>query len=592
MGDNWGQNEDWDETEGRPVRDDGFVHTYRIPSELSIGIGLRWEFEGSTPVDLDASCVTFDSSGELLEAIFYNSLVNKSESILHSGDNTTGEDDGDDDETISIHFSKLPSEVQQIMICVTSPSGTDFTGVSMAGCRLINLHSNKVLDDFEIGVGGRHTATILYTIIRRPLTPKNPEEYFELIELNKPSYGKTFVNLIPAMQHLLDPAIRERHKANVKMGQSKELSTYDLMKSCTEHPPTDLVFIKYGVGWDGENDLDAVLIMMDDEGNYIDHITPKNGKTATFDQAAKHSGDKQHGFDNRGDDEDIHVDLTKVFGKVTRIHFAVVLHSGKDWSLSEVSNSYARMVHRRGGEGLDSGKTKRNWIPITDCKIDILKTTAIATPLGALRGPTALVAYTVYRDPKKMTWSLLKIEETTYGNDWVSILPFLRGVNRYVLKMDKYPTWRVSSAISFAVTVVVKQVRDLKPLEPHQFACHCRVWVIDRNDLARSINKTSVCTERHNIIWNSDNRFDLTCTLNDSIRVMCFEHALVGCVDIPLWLQDGWEPNQARKVTETWYNLSGFEVSGQVLLEITLNRNGAISVPREPHREKKTCTVM
>ena len=53
-------------------------------------------------MDLDASVVLVDESGKFVDAVYYNQLKSKCESVIHSGDTKTGA--GDHDEKISINL--------------------------------------------------------------------------------------------------------------------------------------------------------------------------------------------------------------------------------------------------------------------------------------------------------------------------------------------------------------------------------------------------------------------------------------------------------------------------------------------------------
>src|SRR3546814_7240819 len=77
-----------------------------------IALGVGWDMVeakgffaklsgGTDSIDLDASCLAFDGAGNLVETVWFQKLISSDGSIRHSGDNLTGEGDGDD-ETISI----------------------------------------------------------------------------------------------------------------------------------------------------------------------------------------------------------------------------------------------------------------------------------------------------------------------------------------------------------------------------------------------------------------------------------------------------------------------------------------------------------
>ena len=73
-----------------------------------IELGLQWDFfEGMPEVDLDASAVLFDAFGQVIDAAFYKQLSVCDGAVTHSGDNRTGDGDGDD-ECIRIDVDKMP----------------------------------------------------------------------------------------------------------------------------------------------------------------------------------------------------------------------------------------------------------------------------------------------------------------------------------------------------------------------------------------------------------------------------------------------------------------------------------------------------
>ena len=65
-------------------------------------IGLGWDvnkYDGGNDFDLDASAFLLDSNGKVRndsDFIFYGNLKHSSGSVCHTGDNRTGEGDGDD----------------------------------------------------------------------------------------------------------------------------------------------------------------------------------------------------------------------------------------------------------------------------------------------------------------------------------------------------------------------------------------------------------------------------------------------------------------------------------------------------------------
>lgn len=76
-------------------------------------IGLGWDtnkYDGGSDFDLDASVFLLGANGKVLrdeDFVFYNNLNGRNGAVVHTGDNRTGEGDGDD-EAIIIDFTKIP----------------------------------------------------------------------------------------------------------------------------------------------------------------------------------------------------------------------------------------------------------------------------------------------------------------------------------------------------------------------------------------------------------------------------------------------------------------------------------------------------
>jgi len=87
-------------------------------------VGLGWDtnrYDGGFDFDLDASAFLLGENGKMArdeDFIFYNNLESRNKAVVHTGDNLTGDGDGDD-EVIFIDFTKIPSDVKKIAICVT-----------------------------------------------------------------------------------------------------------------------------------------------------------------------------------------------------------------------------------------------------------------------------------------------------------------------------------------------------------------------------------------------------------------------------------------------------------------------------------------
>src|SRR5262249_13680540 len=132
----------------------------------SVIMGLGWDIspEAGT-VDLDASAATYDAQGNLIESIYYGNLKSRDGSIRHSGDNLTGDGDGDD-ERITVDLTKVPANVANIVFTVTSYRGQQFTVVRNAFCRVLNGTDEKEICKYQLSVGFPNTGLILARLYR------------------------------------------------------------------------------------------------------------------------------------------------------------------------------------------------------------------------------------------------------------------------------------------------------------------------------------------------------------------------------------------------------------------------------------------
>lgn len=99
--------------------------TKDAPGVTRFIVGLGWNPNANNPPDLDASVLpcTKDASGEpkLPDAtsfVFYGNLKSSDGAIIHSGDNLTGNGDGDD-ERIAIDTARLNPAIDDVLIVVT-----------------------------------------------------------------------------------------------------------------------------------------------------------------------------------------------------------------------------------------------------------------------------------------------------------------------------------------------------------------------------------------------------------------------------------------------------------------------------------------
>lgn len=121
-------------------------------------IGLGWDtnqYDGGYDFDLDAAAFLLGENGKVLkdeDFVFYNNLDGRNGAVVHTGDNLTGEGEGDD-EVILIDFTKVPDEIKKIAITVTIHEavqrGQNFGQVSNAYVRVARRSNENDLIGIE-----------------------------------------------------------------------------------------------------------------------------------------------------------------------------------------------------------------------------------------------------------------------------------------------------------------------------------------------------------------------------------------------------------------------------------------------------------
>lgn len=143
-----------------------------VVSEGFLGFGRKTEWRNVktiVDVDLDLSCLMFDSNGEPVDHIYSNlyrfadkgvGLPNGKHDSLdralhHTGDDRTGDvggDDGLDNEIITVDLSRVNSEVNQIVFFLNIYNNDeysgDFSGIPYASIRMYEGTPEKVREVF------------------------------------------------------------------------------------------------------------------------------------------------------------------------------------------------------------------------------------------------------------------------------------------------------------------------------------------------------------------------------------------------------------------------------------------------------------
>jgi tellurium resistance protein TerD len=128
------------------------------PTLKNMLIGLGWD-ERTTDgaeFDLDASAFILTAQGKVrsdADFIYYNQLRSAEGAVEHTGDNRTGDGDGDD-EVIKVDLSKIPAGVEKIAITVTIHDAVarkqNFGQVANAFIRVVNESSGTEIVRYDL----------------------------------------------------------------------------------------------------------------------------------------------------------------------------------------------------------------------------------------------------------------------------------------------------------------------------------------------------------------------------------------------------------------------------------------------------------
>ncbi|MDO4877998.1 MAG: TerD family protein [Neisseria sp.] len=128
------------------------------PSLKQILIGLGWDARSSdgADFDLDASVFMTADSGKVPSDsyfVFYNQLQSPEGSVRHTGDNLTGDGDGDD-ESIIVDLDKVPANIKSLFVTVTIHDAEtrrqNFGQVRNAFVRLVNNENGQEVLRFDL----------------------------------------------------------------------------------------------------------------------------------------------------------------------------------------------------------------------------------------------------------------------------------------------------------------------------------------------------------------------------------------------------------------------------------------------------------
>lgn len=125
----------------------------------NICVGINWgaiEKKGifgvkKEAVDLDGSCTVYDNNKNVIDTVSFRKLTSSDQAIKHSGDDLTGDlngDDGLDNEIITLDLSRLNPNANFVAFYINSFRGQDFKDIPFASIRIYEGTPSKVQEVF------------------------------------------------------------------------------------------------------------------------------------------------------------------------------------------------------------------------------------------------------------------------------------------------------------------------------------------------------------------------------------------------------------------------------------------------------------
>ncbi|WAL73291.1 TerD family protein [Kitasatospora sp. YST-16] len=132
--------------------------TKEAPGLTAVAVGLGWDVRTTTGAefDLDASAIVLNGEGKVYSDrhfVFFNNTSTPDSSVVHTGDNRTGEGAGDD-ESINVNLAALPADVTKIVFPVTIYDGLNrgqsFGQVRNAYIRVVNQAGGAEIARYDL----------------------------------------------------------------------------------------------------------------------------------------------------------------------------------------------------------------------------------------------------------------------------------------------------------------------------------------------------------------------------------------------------------------------------------------------------------
>lgn len=125
-------------------------------SKITVGLGWDSRVTDGAAFDLDGSVFLCSDDGKVIDDnhfIFYGNLKSQDGSVEHTGDNVTGEGDGDD-EQVKIELNAVAAGIKKMVFSVTiheaATRNQNFGQVANAFMRVIDQNGGKELARYDL----------------------------------------------------------------------------------------------------------------------------------------------------------------------------------------------------------------------------------------------------------------------------------------------------------------------------------------------------------------------------------------------------------------------------------------------------------
>jgi tellurium resistance protein TerD len=142
-------------------------------SKLVVGLGWDVRATDGAAFDLDGCVFLLGASGKVrsdADFVFYNNLKSTDGSVVHSGDNRTGDAAGDD-ESVTIDLAAVPADVDKIVMAVTIHDADarrqNFGQVSKAFIRCVNASGNAEIARYDLSEDGSTEGAMIFGEVYR-----------------------------------------------------------------------------------------------------------------------------------------------------------------------------------------------------------------------------------------------------------------------------------------------------------------------------------------------------------------------------------------------------------------------------------------